>query len=123
LLREDLEWMDGWYRNGKVGICAWERELWQKFNPTYFNDHKLIFEKLELESEQKAENYVVKFTSEKIKAFQLLHVFIHELGHHHDRMTTKRKHNSSRGEDFAEEYANKYFDMIFDRYVQQFKLF
>jgi hypothetical protein len=61
-----------------------------------------------------------KFNKKSIKAYQLLHVFLHELGHHHDMMTTRSRLESSRGESYAEEYALKYEKLIFDRYFEVF---
>ena len=36
--------------------------------------------------------------------YLLMHVFVHELGHHHDRRTLRRG-GGSRGEDYAEAWA------------------
>lgn len=56
------------------------------------------------------------------RAYQLLHVLLHELGHHHDRMTTKRKQQASRGEAYAERYANHYASTTWERYWEEFGL-
>ena len=45
------------------------------------------------------------WTEGQARAFQLLHVFLHELGHHHDLITTRRQLRGGRGEAYAERYA------------------
>jgi len=54
------------------------------------------------------------------KAFQLIHIFIHELGHHHDRMTTRSKRAVARGEEYAENYARRFEDVIIEEYRRVF---
>lgn len=51
---------------------------------------------------------------------QLRHILLHELGHHHDRMTTRSQFESSRGENYAEQYALRYADGIWDEYFRLF---
>ena len=34
-----------------------------------------------------------------------MHVFLHELGHHHDLMMTRSRRKTARGERYAEKYA------------------
>jgi hypothetical protein len=63
---------------------------------------------------------VCKFSEEAARAHQLLATLLHELGHHHDRMTTKSKSQASRGESYAEEYAKRYTDQIWTRYLETF---
>jgi hypothetical protein len=63
-----------------------------------------------------------RFTEATARGFQLLHVLLHELGHHHDQMTTRARLYSCRGEYFAEEYANRSALRVFDRYVAAFGL-
>jgi len=55
-------------------------------------------------------------------AYQLLHIFLHELGHHCDRMSTKSRRDSGRGEPFAEEWAYRYERVLWDRYLETFGL-
>jgi hypothetical protein len=58
--------------------------------------------------------------TDSARAFQLLHVLLHELGHHHDRMTTRAGRYSCRGEDFAEHYSRRYAERIWGRYLDEF---
>ena len=112
----------GWHDNGVVGICAWEKEIyWDDCDYEFYKEHKTIFKKLDIPCIRKDDVYLVEFEESSAKAFQLIHVFIHELGHHHDRMTTKSKLESARGEGFAEKYAKEYEDAVIDLYRRKFK--
>jgi hypothetical protein len=62
------------------------------------------------------------FTEATARAYPLLHVFLHELGHHHDRMTTRPPKHSARGERFADDYAMPYPDRVWQRYLDTFGL-
>src|SRR5262249_26227754 len=41
--------------------------------------------------------YLAAFTESSAQAFLLVHVLVHELGHHHDRMTSPGQRNVTRG--------------------------
>jgi hypothetical protein len=111
---------DGFYNGSSIALCAWERDLWRRVPPDYYQCHSHIFSRLMIECCKEGKEYLCKFTPETIRGFQLLHVFLHELGHHYDRITTKRKLVSSRGEDYAEGYAFKYESIIWKRYLDNF---
>ncbi|MBN2089849.1 hypothetical protein JW964_09550 [candidate division KSB1 bacterium] len=112
----------GWHIPGVVGICAWDEKIeWIAVPSDYYEEHKSIFEKLKVECHRTGDDWDILFTENSAKAFQLIHVFLHELGHHHDRMTTKSKRRTGRGEKYAEAYAIKYEDVIIKRYFDKFK--
>jgi hypothetical protein len=111
----------GWHNNGVVAICAWTRALWMEHADWFVNEHRPVYERLGIPMTQiDSESYRVEYTEKTAKAFQLLHIFLHELGHHHDRMTTRSKARSARGESYAEQYALNYESLIFDRYQEVF---
>lgn len=114
----------GWYRSmGIVAICAWERDLCRALSPIEFDRERNIIGKLGVPCEETPlGRFLCKWTESTIRAFQLLDVFLHELGHHHDRMTTKSQRRCCRGEGYAEEYATRHGDLIWDRYVDRFGL-
>jgi hypothetical protein len=115
---------DGWHVPGVVAVCAWERELWREVHGHFYAEHQDLLGRLEVPCEPTEDGYYLcRFTEASIRAYQLLHVLLHELGHHHDRMTTKAKKDSCRGEDFAERYALDYEQVIWDRYLQIFSLY
>ena len=47
-------------------------------------------------------------------------ILVHELGHHHDRMTTRSQRESCRGEAYAENYACQFQSAIVERYRREF---
>lgn len=113
---------DGYHAPGKVAVSAWDRELWIECYSWYYEAHQKIFEQIGVPCEATAEgDYVCQFTESTVRAYQLLHILLHELGHHHDRMTTKSK-RCSRGETFAERYAISYANRIWERYLNEFGL-
>ena len=63
---------------------------------------------------------LVGFTEATARAFQLVHVLLHELGHHRDRMTSRRRVECGRGEGFAEAYAVRHGAEIWTRYADAF---
>ncbi|MEW6303558.1 MAG: hypothetical protein AB1705_08815 [Verrucomicrobiota bacterium] len=114
--------VDGWHTTGVVGICAWDRNVWVRCNEWYHYEHQDIFQRLGVPCEKQGSGYICKFTEHSVRAFQLLHILLHELGHHHDRMTTKSKKHAGRGEGFAEDYARRYEAQIFETYAKRFPL-
>jgi hypothetical protein len=111
---------DGWYNNGVIGICAWDKNKTCSFDKEYFNAHHDLFKRLGLDYEIKREGVVCHFTESQIIAYQLLHILLHEIGHHHDRINTKNKNGTARGEKYAEDYAVKYEKKIWDIYFHEF---
>lgn len=65
--------------------------------------------------------WLCHFSDASIQAFLLLHVLLHELGHHHDRMTSRPRGAITRGESYAEEYARKYEKLIWADYCRIFR--
>lgn len=113
----------GFHRPGVVTICACDRDLWLEADKRFFQEHRGVYDKLEIEYEKLRDgsgDYLVKFTEAQMRAYQLVHILLHELGHHHDRITTRSKHSASRGEGYAEKYALRYADVIWDRYREVF---
>lgn len=115
-------WALGYHhKQGVIELCAWDRNMWLQCDKEWYEEHQEILEKLHVPCEKKGKVYTVKFAEKSIKAFLLLHVLLHELGHHHDKMTTKNKAESVRGERYAEQYAKKYERSIFNKYFEIFE--
>ncbi|MGD9161653.1 MAG: hypothetical protein PVG39_24800 [Desulfobacteraceae bacterium] len=109
----------GWHNHGVVGITAWEKQIeWNCCAFEFYDDHKELLNKLNIPCSKGNGAYIIKFNEDTAKAFQLIHIFIHELGHHHDRMNTKSKISAARGE----QYAKKYEDNIIKQYMRVFNL-
>jgi hypothetical protein len=113
----------GWHTAGVVAVCAWERDLWQETENWFHEDHQAVLDKIGVPSEPTDDGYVlIKWTESTIHAYQLTHILLHELGHHHDRMTTRSRRRAARGEGYAEQYALQYADRIWERYLTDFGL-
>lgn len=122
VLDEGSGWADGWHTPGVVHVCAWPAGLWCEATPKYYNDHAAFFEKLGVPCELlPSGDYWCKFDEAAVHAYQLLHILLHELGHHHDRMTTRRQKDSCRGESFAEDYALEHSEAIWQSYLKAFR--
>lgn len=116
---------DGWHVPGVVAVCAWERELWrEEVHAGWYDEHRDLLDRLEVPCEETGDGYyLLRFTEASIRAYQLLHVLLHELGHHHDRMTTKSKRDACRGEGYAERYALEHEQQIWEKYLSVFGLY
>ena len=64
----------------------------------------------------------LRFTEPQARAYQLLHILPHELGHHHDRITSRRGRRAGRGEPYAEAYANRVLEDIWPSYAREFEV-
>lgn len=114
----------GWCSPGVVAVCAWEADLWwDQAYPSWVDDHHAILDTLDVDYERGDDGaYHVRWTENQARAFQLLHVLPHELGHHHDRMTNRSKLHIARGEPFAEDYAIRVMNDVFPLYTRRFDL-
>lgn len=104
---------------GAIFLNAWPEDLWIELNAAYFDAHEEIFSRLGVSCDRSEETVLCRFTGPQARAFTLLHVFLHELGHHHDRSNQKH-HGATKGEDYAERFANSRFEMLYPRYVSVF---
>jgi len=60
--------------------------LGSRENERYFESHVEIFEWLRVSRDNVPGAILCRFTEAQARAFMLLHVFMHELGHHFDRI-------------------------------------
>jgi hypothetical protein len=107
----------GWCEAGVVAICDWDADLWWEDSvPAWMDEHRELLERLDVE----ITDTEVRWTEAQARGFQLLHILPHELGHHHDRMTTRTQRYAARGEPYAEEYANRVLDDVWPAYISRF---
>jgi len=104
---------------GAIFLNAWPEDLWIELNTGYFDAHKEIFLWLGVSHDRAEKTVMCRFTEAQARAFTLLHVFMHELGHHHDRLHQKHR-DSTRGEDYAERFANSRFEQLYAAYIGVF---
>ena len=113
----------GYHTPGVVHVCAWNIDPWLRYrtDEVYLAKNLPIFERMGVPCKPGEDGYTCcEFSLHTIRAFQLLDVLLHELGHHHDRMTTKSQVRASRGEPYAEAYALQYEAQIWERYQDAF---
>src|SRR4051812_20138493 len=102
---------------GTIFLCAWPEDLWGEIAHCYFDAHEEIFTILGISFDRGKRGVFCRFTAAQARAFTLLHVFLHELGHHCDR--THQKHrDASRGEDYAERFASTRFRQLYPEYIR-----
>lgn len=134
---------DGWCGPGVVAVCAWQQDLWDWWRPAEIQEHRHLLDMLEVERvpveqspdfaefagwfEQRtgkpakpAGLMELRWTEGQARAYQLLHILPHELGHHHDRMTTRAQRFLGRGEAYAEAYANRVLERAWSAYARRF---
>jgi hypothetical protein len=112
----------GYHARGVVAVCAWGAELWyDPIYPDWHRDHAEVLERLGVLVRKAGNRWIAEWTEDQAKAFQLLHVFMHELGHHHDRMTTASR-RVARGESYAERFALEWEERLWDDYCRVFPM-
>lgn len=102
-----------------IRLYAWEKDLWVEWTLPHVEAHRELLERLGVPCEIAQDHVTCRFTEAQARAFSLLHVFMHELGHHWDRMHQKHRHSTC-GEDFAEAFANRHLDQLLPRYIRVF---
>ena len=113
----------GFHSPGVIHIRAWNADLWVDCSAEYYERDRYYFDRLRVPCEkQEDDSYSCKFTVETARAYQLLNVLLHELGHHHDLITTKSQKQVSRGEGYADKYAELNSAFIWSRYQEKFGL-
>jgi hypothetical protein len=113
----------GWYDTGVVALCAWPAQsgLWWEVDESWLDDNRSTLSLLGVEVDQKDGRFGLLWTEAQARAFMLLDVLPHELGHHYDSLTT-RSGNVGRGEPFATEYARRTLDAVWPRYREHFDI-
>lgn len=113
----------GYHTPGVVHIRAWSENLWMDCSAEYHQREQYYLDRLQVPAVQLEDGgWLCKFTVETACAYQLLNVLLHELGHHHDLMTTKAQKEVSRGEGYADKYAELNSAYIWLRYQEKFGL-
>lgn len=105
--------------SGEIELKAWPEDLWMEIGLPYFTAHRNHFERLGVSYDLHEDSATCRFTESQARAFMLLHVFLHELGHHFDR-TTQKHFGTSKGEDYAEHFANSRFEQLLPAYERVF---
>jgi hypothetical protein len=111
----------GWHLPRVVGVCAWERHLWSIGDVFFVASAAPLLKRLDVKFRRLPNyRYELRWTEWQAKAFQLLDVLVHELGHHHDRVTTHGRRGSARGEPYAERYASRVAEAVWPAFTRAF---
>ena len=114
---------DGTHNRGVITLDAWEAELERVVVASWYAAHANVLDRLGVPCEpfREDDEDVVrcKFDRRTARDFHLLHVLLHELGHHHDRMTTRTRRDCARGEHYAESFALERERVVWERYCSQ----
>ena len=122
------DYEDGWYeypRRPTIVLSAWEDDLTMSyFDTEYLEQHRALFARLGVnivkDTSGSFEFTKLVFDEDSARAYQLLHVFLHELGHHHYRIMHGRGRDGGT-EKYAEDYAYKMERKVWRRYCEAFK--
>lgn len=109
---------DGTHDRGVITLNAWDVELERVVEPWWYNEHAGVLERLGVPCEHGEDLVRCKFDRRTARDFHLLHVLLHELGHHHDRMTTRSRRDAARGEHYAEAFALERERVVWERWTR-----
>jgi hypothetical protein len=105
VLDEGSETQSGWFVRGVIALCAFPRDLRVEFDKQYFYRDIDFFERLRvpysLGEENQSQSVTCQFNRATARCHLLMRTLLHELGHHLD-LATNRRRWCSRGEEFAE---------------------
>lgn len=113
---------DGYYMSGVIHVQAWARDLWDWWSVQDYDAERTTLQRLGVQTERHDDQLLLKWTENQVRAYQLLRVFLHELGHHHDALISRPGARPNRGESYAEAYAERYEAVVWDRYLGTFPL-
>lgn len=111
----------GWHDEGVICINAWSSDMQESWDADFFEEHRKILDRLLVPYERHGDEYYCEFTPKTASAFLLTHVFLHELGHHYDRMQTKAKEHCPGGEAYAENFGNALADRVWPEFCRLFQ--
>lgn len=99
----------GWHDVGVICVHAWRTPIEESWQPGFYAEHREVLERLTVpvEYDEPSGRYLIGFTKKTAMGFLLMHIFLHELGHHHDRMQTRSRLHAPGEEDFAETFSHE----------------
>ena len=115
----------GWYDEASsvVVLCAWPAHsgFWFESTHEWNAENERLLSLLGVQIDEREGRVGLLWTEAQARAFMLLDVLPHELGHHHDRMTTRTR-RLGRGEPFAERYAREVLERLWPIYTRHFEI-
>ncbi len=107
----------GRYNNaGIIKLDAWPRE-----ETSYVPSRKeWLIRKMGVAEADSEVGWFLRLDRNQVRCFLLLGTFLHELGHHVDRMTTRSKADASNGEPFAIAYEHGRQRELWEAFCREF---
>jgi hypothetical protein len=102
-----------------IALCAWEKNLWKTFGYDFYRDNRRVLDALGVDCRMDFHSVTARFTVAQARAFSLLDVFMHELGHHQDWLR-RRGRGLPDKEKIADGYAARHFEQLFPIYCEKF---
>jgi hypothetical protein len=130
VLADDDSCLGKYDHRGILYLCSWDEDLFWECEPEFFEAHEPTLQRLGVPSDELLAGVIPLYFDERsARAFQLVHIFLHELGHHRDRMTADPKLRRELGrqgvvldgvEEFAESWALRMEAIVWPRYKEFF---
>jgi hypothetical protein len=115
----------GWHDVGVICVHAWSSTLEETWPRSFYDEHRDVLERLmvpvEDAGEEREDCVRCRFSRRTAFGFLLMHVFLHELGHHYDCRLTKKKQHAGRGEPYAESFGILVSDAMWERFFRVFE--
>jgi hypothetical protein len=106
-------------RYNNVGII--KLDAWPKDEESYIPPRKdWLLRRMAIDEPYCEFGYVLSLSRERVRCFLLMGTFLHELGHHIDRISTRSKADASNGEPFAIAYEMRRQQELWDAYCSEF---
>jgi hypothetical protein len=112
----------GYTEHGFIRLRAWSEGLEREWGDSFFQENRPLIDRLHVRYERDGPNWIMRFDENTARGFMLLDVFLHELGHHHERMRTRSKRGDGITEPYAEAYAREYGERIWNDYARRFRI-
>lgn len=110
---------DCYGRYNNAGII--KLDAWPKSEETYVPVRKeWLIRAMGIEAEHHDLGWFLRLSRDQIRCFLLLGTFLHELGHHLDRISTRSKADASNGEPYAIAYEMRRQRELWPAYCAEF---
>jgi hypothetical protein len=109
----------GWQEEGVVCLEAWELPIEQTWDLAIFERDRVIIERLMVDFEIDGEQVRIDFDRRTARGFMLMGVLLHELGHHYDRMRTKKQRACPGGEAYADDFAENLAERMWPAFFRE----
>ncbi|RYG23660.1 hypothetical protein EON82_13340 [bacterium] len=96
-------------------------DAWPKVETAYVPPRKeWLMRQLGIEEPHDDIGWFLHLSREQVRCFLLMGTFLHDLGHHIDRMTTRSKADASNGEPFAIAYEHRRQRELWEAFCREF---